>query len=114
MEKQQQANRLQIKESMELLELAGIIYPVTHTSANGLPLAAEMNTKYRKYLPLDTGIYQRFLRLDLSRLLTADSLDQVNKGALAELFVGLELLKSAPCIHTVYAVLWKISVLTKI
>ena len=90
------ANHGQIKESMELLELAGIIYPVTHTSANGLPLAAEMNTKHRKFLIFDTGIYQRFLRLDLGRLLTAESLQQVNKGALAELFVGLELLKSAP------------------
>jgi predicted AAA+ superfamily ATPase len=101
------ANRLQIKESMELLELAGIIYPVTHTSANGLPLAAEMNTKYRKYLIFDTGIYQRFLRLDLSQLLTAEKLEQVNKGALAELFVGLELLKSAPCTYPIQLYYWQ-------
>jgi predicted AAA+ superfamily ATPase len=32
----------------------------------------------------------------LGQLLTAERLEQVNKGALAELFVGLELLKSAP------------------
>ena len=89
-------NRLQVKSSLELLELAGIIHSITHTSANGLPLAAEMNTKHRKFLIFDTGIYQRFLRLDLSQLLTAKSLEQVNKGALAELFVGLELIKSAP------------------
>jgi len=89
-------NRLQVKGSVELLELAGVIYPVTHTSANGLPLAAEMNTKHRKFLIFDTGIYQRFLRLDLGQLLTAKNLEQVNKGALAELFVGLEILKSAP------------------
>ncbi len=103
----EQANRLQIKESMELLELAGIIYPVTHTSANGLPLAAEMNTKHRKYLIFDTGIYQRFLRLDLSQLLTAEKLEQVNKGALAELFVGLELLKSAPCTLPIQLYYWQ-------
>ena len=102
----QQANRLQIKESVDLLELAGIIYPVTHTSANGLPLAAEANPKHRKYLPLDTGIYQRFLRLDLGQLLSAQSLQQVNKGALAELFVGLELLKSAPCANPVELYYW--------
>ena len=101
------ANRLQIKESVELLELAGLIYPVTHTSANGLPLAAEMNAKYRKYLPLDTGIYQRFLRLDLGRLLTAGNLEQVNKGALAELFVGLELIKSAPSANPVQLYYWQ-------
>jgi predicted AAA+ superfamily ATPase len=92
----QDANHWQIKESVELLELAGIIYPVTHTSANGLPMAAEMNAKHRKFLIFDTGIYQRFLRLDLGQLLTAERLEQVNKGALAELFAGLELLKSAP------------------
>jgi predicted AAA+ superfamily ATPase len=88
-------NRLQVKESLELLELAGIIYSVTHTSANGLPLAAEMNTKHRKFLIFDTGIYQRFLRLDLTQLLAAERLEQVNKGALSELFAGLELLKSS-------------------
>ncbi|HCC53073.1 MAG TPA: ATP-binding protein [Porphyromonadaceae bacterium] len=103
----QHANRLQIKESTELLELAGIIYPVTHTSANGLPLAAEMNIKHRKYLPMDTGIYQRFLRLNLGQLLSPESLEQVNKGALAELFVGLELLKSAPCTYPTQLYYWQ-------
>jgi Predicted ATPase (AAA+ superfamily) len=101
------ANHGQIKESVELLELAGIVYPVTHTSANGLPLAAEMNTKHRKFLIFDTGIYQRFLRLDLGQFLTAESLQQVNKGALAELFVGLELLKSAPCTNPTQLYYWQ-------
>jgi predicted AAA+ superfamily ATPase len=101
------ANHQQIRESMELLELAGIIYPVTHTSANGLPLAAEMNTKYRKYLIFDAGIYQRFLRLDLGQLLTTEKLEQVNRGALAELFVGLELLKSAPSTFPMQLYYWQ-------
>jgi predicted AAA+ superfamily ATPase len=103
----QAANRLQIKEGAELLELAGIIYPVTHTSANGLPLAAEINAKHRKFLSLDTGIYQRFLRLDLGQLLNAESLQQINKGALAELFVGLELLKSSPSNNPVQLYYWQ-------
>jgi predicted AAA+ superfamily ATPase len=103
----QESNRLQIKESVELLELAGIIYPVTHTSANGIPLAAEMNTKFRKYLIFDTGIYQRFLRLDLGQLLSTESLEQVNKGALSELFVGLELLKAAPSSNPTQLYYWQ-------
>jgi predicted AAA+ superfamily ATPase len=103
----QDSNHWQIKESVGLLELAGIVYPVTHTSANGLPLAAEMNTKHRKYLIFDTGIYQRFLKLDLGQLLTAESLEQVNKGALAELFVGLELLKSAPSNSPILLYYWQ-------
>jgi predicted AAA+ superfamily ATPase len=103
----QDSNHWQIKESVSLLELAGIVYPVTHTSANGLPLAAEMNTKHRKYLIFDTGIYQRFLKLDLGQLLTVESLEQVNKGALAELFVGLELLKSAPSNSPILLYYWQ-------
>ena len=102
----QDANHGQIKECIELLELAGIIYPVTHTSANGLPLAAESNIKHRKFLIFDTGIYQRFLRLDLGQLLTAEGFEQVNKGALAELFVGLELIKSAPCTNPMQLFYW--------
>ncbi|MDR1974170.1 MAG: ATP-binding protein [Bacteroidales bacterium] len=90
----QNATHLQIKECINLLTLAGLIYPVTHTAANGLPLGAEINLKYRKYLIFDTGIYQNILGLDISNFFSADSLQQVNKGSLIEMFVGLELLKS--------------------
>ena len=106
-EASQNSNHGQIKESINLLELAGIIYPITHTSANGLPLGAETNIKHRKYIILDTGIYQRFLKLDLGQLLNAESLEQINKGALAELFVGLELLKSASSANPVQLYYWQ-------
>ena len=89
-----EANHGQIKQSVSLLELAGLIYPITHTSSNGIPLAAETNPKHRKYLILDTGIYQRFLRLEVAQILLDGSLTQINKGALAEMFVGTELVKS--------------------
>ena len=89
-------NHIQIKECMELLEMAGLIYPVTHTAANGLPLSAEQNTKFRKYLIFDTGIYQRFLKLNLGGSFSLESIEQVNKGALVELFAGLEMMKAAP------------------
>jgi len=90
------ANHLQIKESVELLEMAGLIYPVTHTSANGLPLSAERNNKYRKYLIFDTGIYQRFLKLNLGGSFNAENIEQINKGAFAELLAGLEIMKASP------------------
>jgi len=57
-------------------------------------LAAETNQRYRKLMILDTGIYQRFLRLDLTNLLLDEKIEQINKGALAEMFVGTELVKS--------------------
>ena len=88
------ANQMQIKESIELLKMAGLVYSIIHSSANGLPLAAETNPRYQKFIIFDTGIYQRFLRLDMKNLLFDEKIEQVNKGALAEMFVGTELLKS--------------------
>ena len=90
------ANHLQIKECVELLEMAGLIYPVTHTSANGLPLGSQQNTKFRKYLIFDTGIYQRFLKLNLAGAFNAENIEQINKGSFAELLAGLEMVKSSP------------------
>jgi uncharacterized protein len=86
-------NRGQVKTCLELLSMAGLIYPVTHTSANGIPLGAEINSKFRKYIVFDSGIYQRVLGLDLTDILLESDFDSINKGSIAELFVGLELMK---------------------
>jgi predicted AAA+ superfamily ATPase len=82
-----------IKEALELLSMAGIIIPVTHTAANGVPLGAQINTRFRKFLYMDTGLLQRLLNLDMNNVLLSSNVDFVNKGALAEVFVGLEFLK---------------------
>jgi len=88
---------IKIKEALELLSMSGIIIPVTHTSANGVPLGAEINTKFRKYLFMDTGLLQRLLNLDMDNVLLSSDVNLVNKGTLAEVFVGLELLKYESC-----------------
>jgi predicted AAA+ superfamily ATPase len=88
------ANLGQIKEALELLVMAGLVFPVTHTAANGIPLGAEVNQKKQKMLPLDTGLFQRVLGLDVSDILLSDDFEVINKGALAEIYVGLEILKS--------------------
>jgi predicted AAA+ superfamily ATPase len=88
------ANLGQIKEALELLVMAGLVFPVTHTAANGIPLGAEVNRKKQKMLPLDTGLLQRMLGLDVSEILLSDDFEVINKGALAEIYVGLEILKS--------------------
>jgi len=87
----------QLKEGLELLKMAGLVIPVTHSSANGLPLGAEMDIKKQKMLLLDTGIFQRLLGLPLNDLLISDDFSLVNRGNIAELFTGLELLKSGSC-----------------
>lgn len=86
-------NRVQVKLCLELLSMAGLIHPVTHSSANGIPLGAEINTKFRKYIVFDSGIYQRILGLELSDLMLNNDFESINKGSIAELFVGLELMK---------------------
>jgi uncharacterized protein len=85
---------IQIKNILEILIKAGLIYPITHSAANGIPLGAEVNIKKRKYLFFDTGLYQRILNLDLSRLMIENEFSTINKGNIAEAYVGLELLKN--------------------
>lgn len=89
----------EVKKALELLILAGILHPVTHTDANGLPLGSEANSAYQKMLPLDTGLMLRLLNLSLgntseltTHILTASAADLANKGPMAELIVGLEML----------------------
>ena len=90
-----QTNLKQIKEALDLLIMSGLIIPVTHSSCNGIPLGAEIDDKKRKMILLDTGIFQRILGLNLSGILLENDYDGINKGAIAEMFVGLELLKSS-------------------
>lgn len=86
-----------VKECLRLLTLAGLITPVKHTAANGVPLGAEENEKYIKYLFLDLGLMQTLLGLPAEDILLASEVDFVNKGAASEMFVGLELLKAYDC-----------------
>jgi predicted AAA+ superfamily ATPase len=88
-----EAEPVKIKDALELLTMAGIIIPVTHTAANGLPLGAEINVKFRKFLFMDTGLLLRILNLEIYDILLSPDRDLVNKGDVAELFAGLELLK---------------------
>ena len=91
------ASTVQIKTAVETLILAGLVYPVTHSSANGIPLGAEINEKYRRMILLDTGLLQRILNLDISDILSSNDIQVVNRGAIAETFIGTELVKSASC-----------------
>ncbi|WP_454936729.1 ATP-binding protein [Capnocytophaga leadbetteri] len=89
----------EVKKALEMLTLAGIITPVMHTNANGLPLGSEADPTYRKMLLLDNGLLLRWLNMtgDISELtaqiLTQSVTDLVNKGALTEMIAGLELLR---------------------
>ncbi len=86
-----------VRDALDLLSMAGIIIPVTHSSGNGLPLGAEQNLKFRKYIFLDTGLMLRILNLEMDSVLLSSDIDLVNKGAIAEVLAGLEILKYGNC-----------------
>ena len=78
-----------------------MVRPAVHTAANGIPLGAEINEKFVKYIFLDSGLLLRLLGLEntggtseMSRLvLVGAASDLVNKGHITEMVAGLELLK---------------------
>lgn len=82
-----------VKEAISLLELAGIIHAVTHTSANGLPLGAETNERYKKYILMDTGLLVSLLNTNPGDILLANTESLVNRGSIAEMVAGLEIAK---------------------
>ena len=89
----------EVKKALDMLTQAGIVIPVTHTDGNGLPLGCEVDKSYQKMLLLDTGLLLRLLNMttgDISELtaqiLTNNVTDLVNKGPMAEMLAGLEML----------------------
>jgi predicted AAA+ superfamily ATPase len=85
----------QVKDVLELLILAGLVHPVYHTSGQGLPLGASVNTKKAKMLFFDTGIMFRILGLKLSDALFPNDFNALNRGNMAEVCAGLELIKAS-------------------
>ncbi|MCL2006945.1 MAG: AAA family ATPase [Treponema sp.] len=95
-----------IRQALELLIMAGLVHPITHTSANGIPLGAEKNVKFRRIIPCDTGIFLHTLGLR-SEILPLRDFSAVNRGSLAEIFVGLELIKSSSCYRQAELFCWQ-------
>jgi predicted AAA+ superfamily ATPase len=93
----------EVRHAFELLRLSRVVHPVYHTSANGLPLGAEKDERCFKAIFLDIGLSNRVCGLDLMR---AEELVTVNEGALAEQFIGQQLLRSSPCFEDPQLYYW--------
>ena len=89
------SNPAQAKEALDLLEMAGLVHKVYHTSGQGIPLDSDINFRMFKVLLHDNGIFQQLSGLKLSDLLIANNIDMLNKGNIAEAFAGLEMIKYA-------------------
>jgi predicted AAA+ superfamily ATPase len=101
-----QASNAQVKQALKMLVMSGLVIPVTHTAANGIPLGTEINPKFQRMFLLDTGLFQHILGLDMSQIFISNDFKTVNRGAHAEIFTGLELLKNSSCYSPVSLYCW--------
>ena len=85
----------ELAPSFELLKKASVAHQVKHTSSNGLPLGGEVNPNRFKVIFLDIGLAQGILGLDLAEWILNPDATIVNRGMLAEAFVGQEMLAYA-------------------
>ncbi len=84
-----------LKNALNLLVKAGIVSPVKMTQATGLPLNVHVNEKKFKLLFLDLGLVKAAGKLSAEVLMNTQFLD-VRSGALAEQYVGQQLLTLSP------------------
>ncbi len=83
----------QIREALELLGKSRLIHFVYASKASGIPLSKDKNQRVFKLLFLDIGLLNHQLKL---RLLDVEELITNHEGALAEQFVGQQLIASGP------------------
>ncbi len=81
-----------VKRAVELLEKARLLARVRASGAGGLPLGAGASVERFKAIMLDVGLWQRLAGVRADRELTAADLLDVHRGAMAEQYVGQEIL----------------------
>lgn len=83
-----QATSAPLKQALELLVKARVCHCILSTSANGLPLGAEVNNKFLKMILLDCGLCCISLGLSLHQLASISEIALINSGAIAEQLAG--------------------------
>lgn len=83
-----------LRTALDQLSWAGLLNPVLATSAGGMPLQSQVKAKVQKLLYLDIGMLQTALNVD-PLLFFREELTLIHAGALAEQFVGQELIAYA-------------------
>lgn len=85
----------ELKPALELLHKAGIVHPIYHTAAQGTPLGAQKNPEKFKLILLDIALSQAQLGITSEQYILTPETSIINKGGIAEAFVGQELLAYA-------------------
>lgn len=86
----------QVRQALELLELAKVIQRCYHSAGDGLPLAAQQKNKHFKLLFLDVGLVQSMLGISPAAVDTTREVNEIAKGSLAEQFIGQHLMYDRP------------------
>jgi len=82
----------EILPALDLLSKAGVVHNVFHTSANGIPINAEINPSIFKVICLDVAVMQALLHMEYRKWLLDPESEIVNFGSAVEAFVGQELI----------------------
>ena len=98
---------IQAKKAVELLERAKIIVSTLCTHATGLPLGGDINPKGDKFMLFDTGLYLRECGLTAADWILDTNEKFVNRGRLAEMYVGLELKKASSPLRNNQLYYWR-------
>ncbi len=96
----------QVKEALENLSLAKLIHLVHHSNATGIPLGATIDHKVFKVIFLDIGLLCAALGLDQLEIIKGHDWAWINRGSLAEQFIGQSLLKLPPSYHAPELFYW--------
>ena len=83
-----EAKSAPLKQALDLLSKARICHRIVKTSANGLPLGAEVNEKFLKIILLDCGLCNASLGLSLYQLESVSEISMINSGGMAEQLTG--------------------------
>lgn len=83
-----------LAKALHLICLARVATRIYHSSANGIPLGAEINDKKFKVIFLDVGLMSTACGLNLLDFEKAEDILLVNSGAVCEQFIGQHLLYS--------------------
>ncbi len=96
--------------ALNLLEKARVIHKVEQTSAQGIPLAAQVNPSSYKFIMLDIALSQTLLGLSLKDWIINPHDLYINKGPLIEAFIGQEILAYSDPLRPANLYYWQKSV----
>lgn len=96
-----------VSQSIHLLAMAKVIDIIYHSASNGVPLGAQINEKCFKLIFLDVGLLATQLGLSFLDLHDHEELIFVQKGLLAEQYVGQSLLYMRPYYEPPHGYFWR-------